>query len=772
MGKYVCWFDELTKDAVAVAGGKGANLGELVHADLPVPQGFVVTASAYRAFVEQAGLRDELSRHIDTLNVDDHQALEATAKRLQSDIRSASMPLAVREELTTAYRELSRREGITAALVAVRSSATMEDTKQASFAGMNQSFLNVRGEDDLARMVREVWASLYSPRVIFYRKRLQLPGEPEIAVVVQTMVNAEKSGVAFSIDPATGNEQTIIIEAAYGLGEVVVGGQVEPDHYAVSKTDLCLQTARVGNKPFMLTRDADGRTVRRDLSPEQATARVLTDEEVRAVAELVRRDEAHYGSPQDVEWAIEGGNVYLVQSRPVTASGRRESAPKAEARFTLKELVRGLGASPGRATGHVKVARSPAEAADVQAGDILVAPMTSPDWVPFMRRAAAIVTDSGGMTSHAAIVSRELGVPSIVGARQATAALQNGMLVTVDATRGVVIEGVPEAPAGEGHPVAPPVSAGLGGRFAAPITATKLMVNLGEPERASEIAARPVDGVGLLRAEFMIMSALQGVHPRRMIAEGKGEAFVDRMVEHLRVFGQAFFPRPVIYRSTDFRTNEFRGLTGGEEYEPHEENPMIGVRGAYRYVRDPELFRHELQALKRTRQEFPNLHLMIPFVRTGREFRLCKQLIDESGLTQERDFQLWVMAEVPSIVYWLDEYARLGITGVSIGSNDLTQLVLGVDRDNELLGPLFDERDRAVMETIRAIISGCRRLGLRSSLCGQAPSVYPDYAETLVRYGIDSISVNPDVIDQTRYEIAAAEQRILLKAYRAGDGAR
>ncbi len=772
MGKYICWFDELTKDAAAVAGGKGANLGELVHANLPVPPGFVVTAAAYRAFVEQAGLQDELSRHIDTLNVDDHQALVATAHRLQSDIRSAAMPGAVREELTTAYQKLSRGEGTTAALVAVRSSATMEDTKQASFAGMNRSFLNVRGEDDLAREVREVWASLYSPRVIFYRKRLQLPGEPEIAVVIQTMINAEKSGVAFSIDPATGNERTIIIEAAYGLGEVVVGGQVEPDHYAVSKPELRLQTTRVGNKSFMLTRDADGHTARRDLSPEQATARVLTDEEVRAVAELVRRDEAHYGSPQDVEWAIEGGKVFLVQSRPVTASGRRESTPKADTRSTRKELVRGLGASPGRATGHVKVARSPDDAADIQAGDILVAPMTSPDWVPFMRRAAAIVTDGGGMTSHAAIVSRELSVPSIVGARQATSVLQNGMLVTVDATRGVVSEGVPDELAGEGRQAAIPVSVGMGGRFAAPITATKLMVNLGEPERAAEIAARPVDGVGLLRAEFMIMSALQGVHPRRLIAEGKGEAFVDRMVEHLRVFGQAFYPRPVIYRSTDFRTNEFRGLTGGEEYEPHEENPMIGVRGAYRYVRDPELFQHELRALKRTRQEFPNLHLMIPFVRTGREFRLCKQLIDESGLTQERDFQLWVMAEVPSIVYWLDEYARLGITGVSIGSNDLTQLVLGVDRDNELLGPLFDERDRAVMETIRAIISGCRRLGLRSSLCGQAPSVYPDYAEALVRYGIDSISVNLDVIDQTRYQIATAEQRILLEAHRSRDGAR
>jgi pyruvate,water dikinase len=302
------------------------------------------------------------------------------------------------------------------------------------------------------------------------------------------------------------------------------------------------------------------------------------------------------------------------------------------------------------------------------------------------------------------------------------------------------------------------------------VTATKLLVNLGEPEMAQEIAARPVDGVGLLRAEFMLLSAFQGVHPRRLLAEGRADEFVDRMVDQLRIFAQAFYPRPVVYRSTDFRTNEFRGLAGGEEYEPHEENPMIGFRGAYRYVREPELFRQELQVLQRVRADFSNLHLMIPFVRTGSELRTCKRFVDEAGLTEQSDFQLWVMAEVPSVVYWLEEYARLGVYGASIGSNDLTQLVLGVDRDSDVLAPLFDERDLAVTQTIRAIIAECRRLGLRSSICGQAPSSYPEYAETLVRYGIDSISVNPDVIDQTRYNIAAAEQRILLDEHRRRDG--
>jgi pyruvate,water dikinase len=640
----------------------------------------------------------------------------------------------------------------------------MEDTEQASFAGMNRTFLNVRSETDVARRVKDVWASLYSPRVIFYRRRLGLSAEPEIAVVIQKMVNSAKSGVAFSIDPVACKENTIVIEAAFGLGELVVSGRVEPDHYEVAKSDLHIDSVHVGHKLKMLTRDEEGRNAEMVLPAERADMRVLTEDEMRALAALVRRDEAHYHAPQDVEWSIEDGSIYLVQSRPITTLHLQPPGTNGALAPSAKELVRGLRASPGKAVGRVKLAREPDEAGSLQVGDILVAPMTSPDWVPFMRRAAAIVTDSGGMTSHAAIVSRELGLPCIVGTRRATSVLKDGMVVTVDATAGVVLEGRTEEPA----PTAPPAKS-VTAAVAPParlVTATKLLVNLGEPEMAATVAARPVDGVGLLRAEFMLLSALQGTHPRRLLADGRSGEFVDRMVAQLQVFAHAFYPRPVVYRSTDFRTNEFRGLAGGEEYEPHEENPMIGFRGAYRYVRDPDVFRLELQVLGRVRAEFSNLHLMIPFVRTGSELQACKRLIDESGLTAGRDFQLWVMAEVPSVLYWLEEYARLGVHGASIGSNDLTQLVLGVDRDSETLAPLFDERDRAVMETIRAIIGECRRLGLRSSICGQAPSVYPEYAEALVRFGIDSISVNPDVIDETRYNIAAAEQRILLDARR------
>lgn len=765
MSDYVRWFDELTRGDTSVAGGKGANLGEMTHAGLPVPPGFVVTAAAYRDFITQAGLREPIAAQVDGLEVDDRTALETTASSIQAAIRGASLPPAVDAALREAYVELSRRTARANELVAVRSSATLEDTEKASFAGMNRTFLNVSGPEALAKEVKEVWASLYSPRVIFYRRRLGLNDEPEIAVIVQKMANSAKSGVAFSIDPATGREDTIVIEAAFGLGEVVVGGQVEPDHYEVSKSDLGLRTERLGRKDFMLTRGPGGDTVRVDLPPAQAAGRVLTDAELRSVAELVRRDAAHYGSPQDVEWAIEDGQTYLVQSRPVTTRLKVPEAPEAGGTPPARELVRGLGASPGFAVGTVRLLQSTKEADRLLQGDILVTAMTSPDWVPLMRRAAAIVTDSGGMTSHAAIVSRELGLPCIVGTRQATTTLEDGMVVTVDATAGVVIEGRREPPK-EFSALSGATLAATAGPSAPLVTATKLMVNLGEPEMAREIAARHVDGVGLLRAEFMILSALQGTHPRQLLEDGRSDELVGRLAEQLQVFGQAFFPRPVIYRAMDFRTNEFRGLAGGEKFEPREDNPMIGYRGAYRYVREPDLFRLELQALKRARVAAANVHLMIPFVRTAQEFRACKALVDQSGLTDERDFELWIMGEVPSVVHWLEEYARLGITGVSIGSNDLTQLVLGVDRDSEMLAPLFDERDHAVLATIEAIVRGCRQLGIKSSICGQAPSVYPDYAETLVRFGIDSISVNPDAIERTRYNIASAEQRLMLEACR------
>ena len=756
--RYVRGLDEVARGDTPLAGGKGANLGEMRRAGLPVPPGFVVTVEAFAAHMKQAELRQEIDERLRTISVDDPERLEAASAELQSLIRRTPVPDDVRRAIAEAYARLD--EGDT--LVAVRSSATVEDAATASFAGMFRSHLNVRGEEELLRAVQDCWASGFSARVLFYRiKRGMGLTERWIAVVVQRMVQAERSGVMFTIDPATGDADRIVVESTWGLGEMLVSGRVEPDHFVVRKSDLQILERHVADKQVELVLDPrTGRNVRRELPPERARAPSLDDEQVRALARLGLRAEEHYGLPQDMEFAFEGDKLFLVQTRPVTTGVKKkeEVAPRAE-RPHGEVLVRGLGASPGMATGRVHVLRSPREGRELAPGEILVAPMTTPDWVPFMRRAAAIVTDSGGSTSHAAIVSRELGLPCIVGTRTATTTLKTGELVTVDGSSGVVVAGdVPTPRERAEHPRARIVSA--------PVTATRIYVNLGEPARAAEVAELPVDGVGLLRAEFLILEALGGVHPRLLLERKQEKNFVERLADGVTTMARAFHPRPVVYRSMDFRSNEFRGLEGGEKFEPREENPMIGYRGCYRYVREPDLFRLELEMIRAVRAQYDNLHLMIPFVRTAREFARCKEIVEGAGLGRRKRFELWVMAEVPSVIFWIPAYARLGATGVSIGSNDLTQLVLGVDRDSRVVAPLFDERDPAVLDAIRRIIRRCHRSGITVSICGQAPSVYTEYAEWLVREGIDSISVSPDAVEATRRNVAAAEARIVLDASR------
>jgi len=733
------------------AGGKGANLGELVAAKLPVPGGFVLMRAGYLDSMQAGGVATELTAlHREGLTcVNNSERLDELCHRMRGLVAKAGVESSVRDQVLAAYRRLG-----TNVVVAVRSSATGEDGRDASFAGMNQTITNVAGEDALIDAVGTCWASLFTPRVLTYRSSRGFSADPAMAVVVQQMVAPEQAGVAFTKDPSNG-EDHIVIEAALGQGEVVVSGRVQPDTYVVDKQTLQVIDSQVGYQSFKIVPGPDGADAIVNLAPAQANSRVLDDDALRKIAELAIAVERHHGCPQDVEWAISSGTTWLVQARPITTLGGHAGDSGQH-----DVLVRGLSAAPGTASGPVRVLLRPEDGNRLSDGEVLVAPMTNPDWLPTIRRAAALVTETGGMTCHAAIVARELGVPCVVGARQATTELRDGTMVTVDGTRGLVTAGRAASPQiSIADRVAPALAA-------TPVTATKVYVNLAMPDTAEAVAAQDVDGVGLLRAEFMLTQALSGRHPRDLIARGEQAGLVSALVESVGRIAVAFNPRPVVYRATDFRSNEFRGLLGGDKYEPIEHNPMIGYRGCYRYVKEPELFALELEALARVRDENPNLHLMIPFVRTRWELEECLALVDASPLGSHRGLHRWVMAEVPSVMHWLPSYVGMGIDGVSIGSNDLTQLMLGVDRDSDVCAELFDESDAAVLDAIGQIISTARHLEISSSLCGQAPSTNPLFAEHLVRFGITSVSVNPDAAAAARRTIAAAEQRLLLESAR------
>jgi len=742
--KAVVWFNEVTKKDIPLVGGKGANLGEMTNAGIPVPPGFIVTSDAYFRFLRETKLAHRIRALLGHLDVNNSRQLQQVATRVIKLISNAVMPADIAREIERAYVKMGR------GLVAVRSSATAEDLPEASFAGQQRTLLNIEREDEVVVAVQQCWASLFEARAIFYRVQQRFDHlKVGIAVPVQKMVQSETSGVMFTIDPVTSDRSKITIEAILGLGEMVVSGDVTPDHYVIGKAELRIIERDIAKQEWKLVRNEGGKgeeaNIKVVLTPEEQAQQKITDDEIIALARLGKHLEEHYQFPQDIEWAKENGELFIVQTRPVTTI--KETAPEAADEITAPVLLSGAPASPGIASGPVKLVLHASEIDKVKDGDVLVAEMTTPDFVPAMKRAVAIVTDRGGRTAHAAIVSRELGIPCVVGTERAMAILKDRQTITVDGAAGKVYDGKIE------------VATKAETKSKVKIqTKTKLLVNLAQPELADRVSARDVDGVGLLRAEFMV--AQIGEHPSYMIRQKRGQEFVDDLAQGISTFARAFHPRQVVYRTNDFKTNEYRALKGGRRYEEVEENPMIGYRGASRYIRDLETFKLELEAIKQVRKKYDNLWVMIPFVRTVHELSQTLKIIEAQGLIRSETFKIWMMVEVPSNIILLEKFIATGIDGISIGSNDLTQLTLGIDRDSAKLADEFDERDEAIMISLERAIRVAKSMGITSSICGQAPSVYPDLTEKLVAWGITSVSVSPDMIDTTREIIAKAEERL------------
>ena len=736
-------FSEIRKEDIPLVGGKGANLGELFsEIKAPVPPGFVLTSGAFFEFIDEGSLTAKIKAELRGVSLDHTQKIFKASENIKRALMAAKIPDKITVEAISQYHELC---GSHDRKVAVRSSATAEDLPEASFAGQQRTLVNILGEEELMKAIKGCWASLYEPRAIFYRMDQGFADKKVgLAVVVQLMVDSEVSGVMFTVDPLSNDQSKISIEGAYGLGEAVVSGSLTPDSYLVNKETFVIEDKFIAKQTWQ-AHETGKIPVSKAFQEEQK----LSDRYIKALAEIAVRIEKHYGKPQDIEWCLDNGKLYIVQTRPVTTLISKQQMLLREAEGK-RAILDGLGACPGAAIGPVKIILNPKEIAKVKNGDVLVTGMTDPDYVPAMRRAVAIVTDDGGVTSHAAIVSREIGIPCIVGTDQATKMLKDGEIITVDGSAGKVYEGKLDL-----RPAPKIDSTHLR-------TATKVYVNLGDASLAEEMSKRNVDGVGLLRAEFMIAEI--GEHPRAMIKKGKKKEFIQKLADGMLTFAKAFSPRPVVYRATDFKTNEYRNLKGGAEFEGFEENPLIGFRGASRYVSDPEVFNMELEAIKyvRNKMGYKNLNLMIPFARTVEDLLEVKKFVSASGLRRSSNFQFWLMVEIPANVILLEDFLAVGVDGVSIGSNDLTMLTLGVDRDNPKLAKSFDERNKAVMTLLETTIKTCKKNKVTCSICGQAPSEYPEIVKDLVKWGITSVSVNPDVIDSVRLTVYEVEKEIVL----------
>ncbi len=755
--------NELRVTDVPIVGGKGANLGELTSSGFPVPNAFVLTTVSYDYFISTSGIMDKILALLKGIDRTSDDSLDAASKQIRDLFDAAVIPKDLQAEIKSSYKILL---GGKKGFVAVRSSATAEDLPDASFAGQQETYLNVKDEKDLFDKIKKCWSSLFTSRAIYYREAQGYSHEDvKLAVVVQKMVNSEFAGIMFTVDPHNG-AKNIIVEGGYGLGEAMVGGEVTPDHYVIDKAKMSISDKKIFKQTWKYVRGPKGGAVKEDVPEAAQAVQKLPDSRVLEIAEIGRQVEIHYDKPMDMEWCVEDGKVFLVQARPITAIGSADTTPAADVDGG-EVVLTGLGASPGMATGTVCIYQDGMSLDVIKDGDVLVTKMTMPDMVPAMSRSVAIVTDEGGMTCHAAIISRELGTPCVVGTASATTTLKNGEVVTVDGSTGTVYRGEIKKKAKEevATSKAAPVFA-----EPVPITGTKVMCNMSMPTKAEEVAQLPCDGVGLLRSEFLFTNYI-GEHPCAVIAEGRSQELIDKLADGIAKVARAFYPRPVTLRTSDFKTNEYRDMKGGANYEPTEDNPMIGWRGCSRYVSENyrEAFMCELKAIKKVRDDMglKNVNIMLPFVRTIGEVEQITAMMASVGLKRGLDLKLYFMAEVPVNIFMAEEFCKY-CDWFSIGSNDLTQLTMGCDRDSDILGKMgyFDERNPGVKAAISQLIKVAHKNGKHVSICGQAPSVYPDFCEFLVEEGIDCISLNPDTFIRTKKIIASAEQRILLKAAR------
>ncbi len=758
--KYLKWFEEVDKGDIPLVGGKGANLGEMTQNNFPIPYGFIVTSNAYFYFLENKKIKEKINKVLRGLDAQNPSSLSKTSKEIKKIIIDTDVPTVIADGVAHYYEKIYEKEEkikhtlkvaakrLKAAydppLVAVRSSATAEDLPDASFAGQQETFLNVKGEANLINKVRECWASLFTERAIFYRAEKKFDHfKVGLAAVVQRMVQSQQSGIMFTVDPVSNNKNTIVIEAIYGLGEYIVQGMVTPDRYIVNKKENKIESKKVGFQDKIFIKKGT-KNVELKLKKENGSKQKITDKQIIEIASIGKKIEKHYYFPQDIEWAIEGNKVFITQSRPITTIDEN----KKEEDFSINQEVYFSGdpASPGLATGRVVKVSSPAEINKVKSGDILVASQTNPDYVPAMKRAAAVITEHGGRTSHAAIVSRELGTPCVVGIDNLMAKITDGETITVNGANGSIYKGKVEITLKEEKHKKYKVK-------------TKIYLNLAEPDQAKEFAKLPVDGIGLLRAEFMIADI--GEHPKKMLSEKRGYVFTNKLAKEISQICSAFYPRPVVYRATDFKTNEYRFLRGGKAYEPVEANPMLGFRGTYRYISEPEVFRLEVLAIKKVRESgLDNLHIMFPYVTRPEHLLQAKKLVEKEGLVFNKSFKMWMMVELPVNVIMLEEFLKVGVDGVSIGSNDLTMLTLGLDRDNETVAPLFDERNEAIYWSLRKTINTCNNLGVTSSICGQSVSDYQEVLEVVVKAGITSVSINHDAVWRVNDAIHTIENKI------------